>query len=81
MALRDRLQRAQPLRPVESIGFVLGFCWQVLSSVPYTLIHYRRQTIEMITDMTWGRGSIIIGGGVVPLMLLLGAAMGASIGI
>ncbi|RMI30046.1 ABC transporter permease [Nocardia stercoris] len=81
MALRWRLERAQPLAPIESIGFVLGFCWQVLSSVPYTLIHYRRQTVETITDMTWGRGSIIVGGGVVPLMLLLGGAMGASIGI
>jgi phospholipid/cholesterol/gamma-HCH transport system permease protein len=69
-----------PLQPIESIGFVIGFAWQALSAVPYTLIHYRRQTIMVITDMTWGRGSVIIGGGVVPLMLL-GAAMGASIGI
>lgn len=77
-----RLQRrVHPLRPVESIGFVIGFGWQVLSSLPYTLVHYRRQTVAVITDMTWGRGSVIIGGGVVPLMLLLGAAMGASIGI
>lgn len=66
---------------IESIGFVLGFVWQVLSSVPYTLMHYRRQTVAVISDMTWGRGSVIIGGGVVPLMLLMGAAMGASIGI
>ncbi|MFI6771553.1 ABC transporter permease [Nocardia sp. NPDC050412] len=74
-------RRVDPLRPVESIGFVIGFGWQVLSSLPYTLVHYRRQTVAVITDMTWGRGSVIIGGGVVPLMLLLGAAMGASIGI
>ena len=74
-------RRTNPLGPVDSLGFVLGFCWQVLSSIPHTLIYYRRQTAVMITDMTWGRGSVIIGGGVVPLMLLMGAAMGASIGI
>ncbi|MEU0539904.1 ABC transporter permease [Nocardia sp. NPDC005978] len=74
-------RRLQPMRPIDALGFVLGFCWQVLSSIPYTLVHYRRQTISVITDMTWGRGSIIVGGGVVPLMLLMGAAMGASIGI
>ncbi|AHH19561.1 ABC transporter permease [Nocardia nova] len=73
--------RIHPLSPIESIGFALGFGWQVLSSIPYTLVHYRRQTLAVITDMTWGRGSVIIGGGVVPLMLLMGAAMGASIGI
>ncbi|WP_019927248.1 ABC transporter permease [Nocardia sp. BMG111209] len=68
-------------QPIESIGFVLGFVWQVVTSVPYTLVHYRRQTVSIISDMTWGRGSVIVGGGVVPLMLLMGAAMGASIGI
>ncbi|MFR9749841.1 ABC transporter permease [Nocardia sp. 004] len=77
-----RLPRGvRPIQAVDSVGFVLGFCWQVASSVPYTMRRYRRQTITVITDMTWGRGSVIIGGGVVPLMLLLGAAMGASIGI
>ncbi|MBF6209690.1 ABC transporter permease [Nocardia puris] len=73
--------RVHPMRPVETVGFVLGFCGRVLASVPFTLVHYRRQTVTAITDMTWGRGSVIIGGGVVPLMLLMGAAMGASIGI
>ncbi|WP_280269024.1 ABC transporter permease [Nocardia wallacei] len=74
-------RRIHPWAPVESVGFVLGFVWQAVSAVPYTLVHYRRQTVMVITDMTWGRGSVIVGGGVVPLMLLMGAAMGASIGI
>lgn len=74
-------RRIHPLRPIESIGFVLGFVWQVLTSIPYTMIHYRRETVAVISDMTWGRGSVIVGGGMVPLMLLMGAAMGASIGI
>ncbi|TLG05297.1 ABC transporter permease [Nocardia cyriacigeorgica] len=74
-------RRMHPWAPIESTGFVLGFAWQAISAVPYTLMHYRRQTVVVITDMTWGRGSVIVGGGVVPLMLLMGAAMGASIGI
>ncbi|MEU1981088.1 ABC transporter permease [Nocardia sp. NPDC019395] len=74
-------RRLRPWAPIESSGFALGFVWQAVSAVPYTLVHYRRQTVMVITDMTWGRGSVIVGGGVVPLMLLMGAAMGASIGI
>ncbi|WP_024800142.1 ABC transporter permease [Nocardia sp. BMG51109] len=74
-------RRVRPWAPIESVGFVLGFAWQAVSAVPYTLVRYRRQTVMVITDMTWGRGSVIVGGGVVPLMLLMGAAMGASIGI
>lgn len=70
-----------PLAGVESVGFVVGFCWQVVASLPFTLVRYRRQTLSAVTDMTWGRGSVVVGGGVVPLMLLLGMSIGASIGI
>jgi phospholipid/cholesterol/gamma-HCH transport system permease protein len=77
-ALRRRIR---PLTAVESVGFVIGFCWQVVASLPFTLVRYRRQTLTAVTDMTWGRGSVVVGGGVVPLMLLLGVSIGASIGI
>ena len=76
-ALRARIH---PGKFLESVGFALAFCWNVLSAIPLTP-HYRRQTISTITDMTWGRGSLIVGGGTAPVMLIMGAAIGASIGI
>ncbi|BDT85439.1 ABC transporter permease [Nocardia cyriacigeorgica] len=69
------------LRGVESLGFVAVFVWQVLSSVPLTLRRYRQETMRAITDMTWGRGSVIVGGGTVPMMIVLGLVMGASVGV
>ncbi|MFF0546573.1 MlaE family ABC transporter permease [Nocardia thailandica] len=65
----------------ESFGFVAVFVWQVLSSVPLTLKRYRAETLRAVTDMTWGRGSIIVGGGTVPMMIVLGLVMGASVGV
>ncbi|NNH72774.1 ABC transporter permease [Nocardia uniformis] len=67
--------------PVDSIGFALSFVWQVFASIPLTLRRYRPQTMKMITDMTWGRGSVIVGGGTVPVLVVLGIAMGAGVGI
>ncbi len=69
------------VNPVESLGFTLVFCWRVIASVPFTVVHYRHQTVRAITDMTWGRGSVFVGGGTVPLLAVLGLAMGALIGI
>ncbi|TLF80780.1 ABC transporter permease [Nocardia cyriacigeorgica] len=69
------------LAPVEATGFVLGFIVQVLASIPTTLRRYRPQTMRMITDMTWGRGSVIVGGGTVPVLVVLGIAIGAGVGI
>ncbi|MGW6425119.1 MlaE family ABC transporter permease [Nocardia sp. NPDC055053] len=73
--------RRQATVPVEAIGFVLAFIWQVLSSIPETIHRYRAETMRRITDMTWGRGSLIVGGGTVPMLIVLGAAMGALVGI
>lgn len=69
------------LGAVDSLGFVLVFCWQVLSSIPLAPKRYRAETLRVITDMTWGRGSVIVGGGTVPMMIVLGLVIGASIGV
>lgn len=69
------------LGPLDSLGFVLGFVWEVFASIPLTLRKYRAQTMRAITDLTWGRGSIIVGGGTVPVLVVLGVAMGAGVGI
>ena len=73
--------RGKAVAPFETTGFVLSFIWEVVRSIPLTLKHYRSQTMRAITDMTWGRGSIIVGGGTVPMLMVLGLAMGAGIGI
>ncbi|GAA5057861.1 ABC transporter permease [Nocardia callitridis] len=67
--------------PIESLGFIAVFVWQVLSAIPLTLIKYRAETMRAITNMTWGRGSIIVGGGTVPMMIVLGMVIGASVGV
>ncbi|WP_019931064.1 ABC transporter permease [Nocardia sp. BMG111209] len=74
-------RRGLILTRVESLGFVLSFVWQVLSSIPVTLERYRNETLRIISDMTWGRGSVIVGGGTVPMMVVLGLVMGASVAV
>ena len=69
------------IEPFESLGFVLGFIGQVFVSIPLTLRRYRSQTMAMITDLTWGRGSLIVGGGTVPVLVVLGIAMGVGTAI
>lgn len=74
-------KRGRATAPVETLGFVLSFVWQSLSSIPLTLKRYNAETMRTITDMTWGRGSIIVGGGTVPMLIVLGMVMGGSVGI
>ena len=83
MSTPDRLKRGGRMivGPIESTGFVVSFVWQALTAIPLTLRRYRAQTMRTITDMTWGRGSVIVGGGTVPVLVILGVAIGAGVGI
>lgn len=78
---RRAAHRAVPLAPLEAIGFAIAFVWETFASIPVTLHRYRAQTMRMITDMTWGRGSLIVGGGTVPVLMILGIAIGGGVGI
>ncbi|MFF2083968.1 ABC transporter permease [Nocardia sp. NPDC058176] len=68
-------------RPLENLGFALGFVWQALAAIPLTLRRYRAETMRSISGMTWGSGSVIVGGGTVPMMIVLGLAMGGSVAV
>ncbi|MCF8587028.1 MlaE family ABC transporter permease [Gordonia liuliyuniae] len=63
------------------LGQFLTFLWQTVRYIPVTPFRYPRQTIRTITDLTWGRGAVVIGGGTALLMAGLGIAAGATVAI
>ncbi|OZC97325.1 ABC transporter permease [Rhodococcus sp. 06-235-1A] len=66
---------------LQSLGHQLTFCIQVLAAIPHTLRSYRRQMMLILSDITWGSGALVVGGGTVSVLVVLGIAVGASIGI
>ncbi|NNH70754.1 ABC transporter permease [Nocardia uniformis] len=65
----------------ETIGHQATFVYQVVAAIPHTLRVYRRQTMLILSDITWGSGAIIVGGGTVAVLAFLGIAVGGSIGV
>jgi phospholipid/cholesterol/gamma-HCH transport system permease protein len=57
------------------------FIAQTLWFVPLTIRRYRRQTLQQMNSLAWGRGSIIVDGGVISVLLLLGVAVAAVVAI
>lgn len=49
--------------------------------LPITLRRYRREALQQMNSLAWGRGSIIVDGGVVSVLLILGVAVGASLAV
>jgi len=63
------------------IGRWLVFVAQVIYLLPLTVTKYRRETLARMNGLAWGRGSLIVDGGVISVFVILGVAIGASIAI
>ncbi|STZ46398.1 ABC-transporter integral membrane protein [Mycolicibacterium gilvum] len=63
------------------VGQWVIFIAKAFSSVPVAVVKYRRQTLQQMNSLAWGRGSLIVDGGAISVLLLLGIAVGASLAV
>lgn len=63
------------------MGSFGSFSVRVLRSVPVALRRYWLEYVQHLTDISWGTGAILVGGGTIGIMVLLSVAAGTSLGI
>lgn len=68
-------------RAVAKTGHMMYLFGRILTSIPITLRHYPREFLRILSDIAWGNGSIVVGGGTVGVALVLGFTAGAMIGV
>ncbi|MGW5375682.1 ABC transporter permease [Nocardia sp. NPDC003999] len=78
LALRGCTQLATA---VMRLGHMMTFFLRATFSVPVMLRHYRTEFVRILSDVTWGNGSIVVGGGTAGVIIVLGAAGGAIVGL
>jgi phospholipid/cholesterol/gamma-HCH transport system permease protein len=66
---------------VVKAGHMLYFFARVLISIPFTLRYYRQELLRTLSDVAWGNGSIVVGGGTMGVALVLGVTAGALTGV
>lgn len=66
---------------VMRLGHMVTFLARALAAIPWTFRHYRKEFLRILADVTWGNGSIVVGGGTAGVIIVLGAAAGAIVGI
>ncbi|WP_280362085.1 ABC transporter permease [Nocardia wallacei] len=70
-----------PTREIMRLGHMALFFVRAVSSIPVVLRHYRKELLRLISMVTWGNGSLIVGGGTAGIVVVLGASAGALVGI
>jgi phospholipid/cholesterol/gamma-HCH transport system permease protein len=67
--------------PLHKMGGALLFVGQVIYLAPVTVKHYRKEILARMISLSFGRGSLVVDGGVISVLMILGMAIGASIAI
>ncbi|QEN12621.1 ABC transporter permease [Mycolicibacterium sp. ELW1] len=67
--------------PVVRLGHMLVFFIRAVAAVPIVLRHYRTEFARLLSDIAWGNGSLVVGGGTAGVALVLGVTVGAIVGI
>ena len=62
-------------------GHMVAFFFRTLAGIPVVLKRYRREFLQLSSDVTWGNGSIVVGGGTAGVVLVVGIAAGAVVAI
>lgn len=68
-------------RPLAAAGQWTLFIVQTFVYLPLTVRRYTRQTLAATINLAWGRGSLIVDGGTISVLLILGMAVGGSLAI
>ncbi|MCA2207835.1 ABC transporter permease [Nocardia rosealba] len=63
------------------LGHIGTFLCRAVFAIPVMLRHYRAEFVRILSDITWGNGSIVVGGGTAGVIIVLGAAGGAIVGL
>ncbi|MFI2229384.1 ABC transporter permease [Nocardia testacea] len=68
--------------PLELLGHQTHFVAAAFRGIGHAVRRHRGQVVLIFTDLAWGNGrSVIVGGGVAPVMVVMGVVAGAMIGL
>ncbi|MBS9374140.1 ABC transporter permease [Rhodococcus sp. B50] len=68
-------------RSIQRLGHIVVFFLRAVAAIPTTLRHYRKEFLRILSDVTWGNGSLVVGGGTAGVIIVLGASAGAIVAI
>ncbi|SIL43257.1 Putative YrbE family protein [Mycobacteroides abscessus subsp. abscessus] len=50
-------------KPVTRLGHMVAFFFRAIAGVPIVLRHYWKEFLRHLSDIAWGNGSLVVGGG------------------
>ena len=81
LAMRMSNFGKRSMTPIARLGHVLSFFAESMLAIPVTLKQYSAEFLRLLSNITWGNGSLVVGGGTAGVVVVLGVTVGALVGI
>ncbi|MBJ8346486.1 ABC transporter permease [Antrihabitans sp. YC2-6] len=66
---------------IAKAGHQLFFLVKSIGSMPIAVKQYPKEVWRLLSDVTWGNGSIVVGGGTIGVIIILSAFGGITVGL
>ncbi|MCX5041661.1 ABC transporter permease [Aldersonia sp. NBC_00410] len=70
-----------PLNVLDRAGEQMSFYSRAIAWTPRTLQHYRKETLRLLAEVTFGSGALAVIGGTIGVILLMSGAVGVVVGL
>ncbi|GAB4589938.1 ABC transporter permease [Nocardia sp. IFM 10818] len=70
-----------PVDFIARVGHQVFFFLRSVGSMPMAAKHYPKEVWRLLSDVTWGNGNLIVGGGTIGVVLILSAFGGMTVAI
>ncbi|RJO76951.1 ABC transporter permease [Nocardia panacis] len=70
-----------PIDWMARIGHQVFFLLRSIGSIPLALKHYPKEVWRLLSDVTWGNGNLVVGGGTIGVVVILSAFGGMTVGL
>ncbi|MGH3445690.1 MAG: ABC transporter permease, partial [Nocardioidaceae bacterium] len=70
-----------PLRSLDQLGQELSFFVRAIGAVPRTIVHYKKEIVRLLAEVTLGSGALAVIGGTVGVILGLTFFTGTEVGL
>ncbi|MFE9579543.1 ABC transporter permease [Nocardia sp. NPDC006044] len=76
-----RKTASAPIDLLARLGHQVFFLLRSIGSIPLALKHYPKEVWRLLSDVSWGNGNLVVGGGTIGVVVILSAFGGMTVGI
>ncbi|MET0318415.1 ABC transporter permease [Rhodococcus sp. RS1C4] len=79
--MRAKRIAGAPLTVLDNAGEQMSFYVRAIGWIPRTLVHYKKEVLRLLAEVTFGSGALAVIGGTIGVIVMMSGATGVVVGL